>query len=304
MKKVDYSETYKLIQPLVNTNIKGSSRLARIISKLFIPKPEKNGVVIKTIYDFELLVDPVKDIGVERSLYYLGTYEQGTLHIIKNILTGGNTFVDVGANIGLMSVFASQIVGKSGRVISFEANPDTKKILEYNLSLNNIGNVTTSGFALGSENGEGKIYTNLHINRGSASLLKSENSGENYPVKIIRLDQFKEIDLSEIHLMKIDIEGYELEALKGSEEILKRINAPMLIIECSKERENYNGSADEIYHYLKKLNSYRFFKLKKSKEKISELIEIKTAGELPSHSNIFCFLEKQIAELPGSIFGK
>ncbi len=251
-----------------------------------------------------MLVDPVKDSGVERSLYYLGTYEQGTLHIIKNILSEGNTFVDVGANIGLMTVFASLMVGKKGRIISFEANPDTKKILEYNLSLNNISNVTTSGYALGSAAGEGKIYANLHINRGSASLMKSESSSANYPVTIIRLDQYKEMDLSEIHLIKIDVEGYELEALKGSEEFLKKTNAPMLIIECSKARENYNSNADEIYDFLKKINSYSFFKLKKNKEKISELVEIKSVDELPFHDNIFCFLNKHISLLPQRIFSE
>ena len=63
---------------------------------------------------------------------------------LKNILKEGDTFVDVGANIGLMSIFSSFLVRESGKVFSFEPNPITNNILKENIELNNLSNITIS----------------------------------------------------------------------------------------------------------------------------------------------------------------
>lgn len=302
MKKVDYTRIYPILQPLMRINLRGTMRLAKIISGIIIPRGDEKGVIIKTLHGFYLQVDPLKDRGVERSLYYLGTYEQGTLHIIENILSPGDVFIDIGANIGLMTVFASLIVGKQGNIFSFEANPETKKILDHNLELNNISNVITSGYALGSERGEGKIYTNWHINRGGASLMKSDKSTDYFPVEIIRLDQYSKINSTRINLIKIDIEGYESEALKGCGDILKLQDAPMLIIECSNAGKDFQPEKGDIFKYLKEMNQYRFFILRKGSERISTLKEITHPSQVPHHSNIFCFLNTHLSTLPAKIF--
>ena len=85
----------------------GSGRLINLISKIFIPKP-KGPRLVHTIYGFDIIcMDPVNDKGVERPLYLTGTYETGTLSVIDKCLREGDIFIDVGANIGLMSIFSS-----------------------------------------------------------------------------------------------------------------------------------------------------------------------------------------------------
>lgn len=301
MEKADYTRTYRLLKPLADINIRGVRRITKIISSLLIPKGNKNGVVIKTLHGFYLCVDPLKDRGVERDLYYLGDYETGTLTIMDHILRPGNIVVDIGANIGLMTIFASVRIGKNGKVYAFEANPETKKILDSNIKLNDVSNVITSPYALGAESGQGKIYTNWHINRGGASLLKSNLSSDYFPVEIIRLDQFSGMNDLKTDLIKIDIEGYELEALKGCGAILNSPQAPMLIIECSNAGKNYQPEKGDIFQFLTSRNKYRFFVLTRGSERKSPLKEITHPRQVPHHSNIFCFLNDHLTLLPANI---
>ena len=109
---------------------------------------------------------------------------------MDKLLNGGDVVIDVGANIGLMSIHASLNVGKSGKIYSFEANPETAKLLLKNLALNNIKNVSVIQKALGSDKSTGKIYSNWHINRGGASLIKPAIESEFFDVKIIPFKDF------------------------------------------------------------------------------------------------------------------
>ena len=95
--------TRRFISTIRDINLKGSGIIAYYLSRLLIPKA-KSQVVIDTIYEFKIKVDPVIDNGVERAIYYYGTYEKGTLDVIGKILKEGDTFIDVGANIGIMSL--------------------------------------------------------------------------------------------------------------------------------------------------------------------------------------------------------
>ena len=146
MKK--YTLRHSLISFMQDIDIKGIRRIAHYLPELLLPKPV-GPLILKTRYGFYLMIDPVKDNGVERSIYYTGTYEKGTLFIIGNILSEGDTFVDVGANIRLMSLFATSIVKDTGKIIAFEPNPETMRILKSNIELNNASNIETSYYALG-----------------------------------------------------------------------------------------------------------------------------------------------------------
>ncbi|MCC7298596.1 MAG: FkbM family methyltransferase, partial [Bacteroidia bacterium] len=236
-----------------------------------------------------LLIDPTVDKGLESNIYYTGTYEIGTLRLIQKYLAPGDTFIDVGANIGLMSIFASQCVGNAGSVLSFEANPDTLKILNQNISINNINNIKTSGIALGSQVGKGKIFSNLALNRGSASIVTHAEGSASYEIEIKPLDELLEPNQT-IHLIKIDIEGYELEALKGMTNLLSSKNAPKLIVECGEKIEGVESSKESVFRFIKSINNYKIYKLIGGKGKLSKMVEITTESELPMHDNMICII--------------
>ncbi|MFC2101764.1 FkbM family methyltransferase [Bacteroidota bacterium] len=301
MKQVDFTRTYSLIQRSVFSRVRGSGIITELIGSLILPKPHEE-VIAKNHYGFKLRISPATHKGIERSLYYTGTYEKGTLFILSQILREGDLFVDVGANIGIMAIYGSILVGESGKVIAFEANPETKEILDDNIKINRATNIETSPYAVGSERSTGSIYLNTAVERGAASLIKSEASSDFHPVEIIPLDEYENLKGKKIRAIKIDIEGYELEALKGSGLILKGTDPPILILECSETRQNLNATTADLYNYIKEVNLYRVFKQRSGKERISKLVEITQANQLPRHDNIYCFPEREIATLPLKTF--
>lgn len=293
---------HKLISFLQDFNIRGFRKISHHLPNILIPKP-KNDLIIKTIHGFYLIINPVLDNGVEKSIYYTGTYEKGTLHILKKVLKENNVFVDIGANIGLMSILSSSIVKNKGCVYSFEPNPNTYKILKENISINNISNIELSRYAIGNKSESSVIYDNLESNRGSSSLIKPEVETDKYDIEVVRLSDYFENKDIKIDLIKADIEGYELEALNGAIEILKRDNPPMLIVECSEIRDNVNdNNREELFNFITKVNKYKIFKLQGGKSRKSKLIEISNKENMPMHDNIFCFTYSHLNIIPKNIF--
>jgi FkbM family methyltransferase len=286
-KRVNHLKKYLLLSKIWDSSMIGKGTLSRFLSKFLIPNP-KDAIISKTIYGFDLLINPAIDNGVEHSLYYFGTYEKGTLNFIKTHLTEGQIFFDIGANIGLMSIFASYCVGKSGKVYAFEANPETAKLLKYNIELNNISNINIVDKAAGNNTGKITIYNHWTGNRGGATLIKPDKETESFEVDLIKIDTVDEYLSINIGMMKIDVEGFEMDVLKGLEKILRKDNPPKLIVECSADRNNNYDSVYEIYNFVKKINKYKVYKLSKGKERFGELVEINSATDLPKHDNIFC----------------
>jgi hypothetical protein len=107
-------------------------------------------------------------------------------------------------------------------------------------------------------------------------------------------------DVRYVKLMKLDIEGFELEALKGAHHVLKRADPPMLIIECSADVHADHPAM--LYNMLLSMNAFRFFKAAGGKERKSKLIEIVDESMLPSHDNIFVCTETQKRGLPKELF--
>jgi len=288
----------RLFQNISNTNIFSTAKGVRYLSYLLLPTP-KQRIIAETVNGFSVWVDPAFDkSGLEHDIYYLGTYEKGTVSVMECFLQPTDNFIDVGANIGFVSLTAAKIC-THGQVFSFEANPDTFKILQENIELNNFKNITPFAIGLGSQKGILKIYPNtLKNNRGGASMVQSDlNKGESgVDVNVECLDALTN-QIPSAAMMKIDVEGFEMEVLKGATNLLSGKNAPALIVECSESRSNLNFSAVDLYKYLLQINSYKIFKLQLGKERKSKLVEVKNESDIPFHDNLFCFLPEQVSRL-------
>ncbi|MBN1353346.1 MAG: FkbM family methyltransferase [Candidatus Omnitrophica bacterium] len=159
-------------------------------------------------------------------------YEPDVQACLRRILGPGKVFVDCGANIGFFSALAAGLVGEKGRVIAIEANPEESELLERNLRINGL----EPGLhcALTSEPGEvdflipyrKNIYSSLRITKYfDKSLFNSVK------VEGRRLDDvIKERALAGVDLVKIDLEGAELEVLQSSPYLLGELR-PVIITE-------------------------------------------------------------------------
>jgi len=119
-------------------------------------------------------------------------------------LRKGDIFIDVGANIGLMSIFASKVLGNKGLVYSFEPEPGTFSILKKNIEINLIRNIRIYNIGLGEKRNKSRIYTNPYAGRGSASLIKplNQNNSKRYEIQIETLDNFiLEHDVTDVKML-------------------------------------------------------------------------------------------------------
>jgi len=258
-----------------------------------VPSPV-GPTVCSTIFGVDMLVDPVFDKGLERSIYYFGEYEAGILSVLRNLLRKGDVFLDAGANIGFLSCIAAHFVGNSGLVYAVEPHPEIYRMLKYNIHINKLRNVRPLNIALGAEVSKARIYDNFSINRGSASLIRPEGASEELgeEVEVTTIDTLiKNKQLRIPTLIKIDVEGFELEILKGAKTLLSGSQAPMLCVEYSDLHPQHGGITRDIYRFIKSVNNYSFYKLRHGKGIPSELVKISEEQELPYHDNIFCFRE-------------
>jgi len=251
-----------------------------------------------------MLVDASQDKGLEQAIYYYGIYEAGTLRVIKKSLRVGDTFIDIGANIGLMSLTASQMVGGSGCVHAFEPVPAMYAILQENISLNKARNITSHKKALGSKQELRTIFERMDVNRGAASLIPPNNvSGDKYDAYVDTFDNFSGVhNIRQVRMLKIDVEGWELEVLRGAKNLLSTNDAPILCIEYTYSHPTFGGEPLDIYKFMKNINNYKIFRLNKGKELISSLQEVKSEDYLPRHDNLFCFLPNHLKEIDRKLF--
>lgn len=260
----------------------GRDYLIENLPKWFL-KPASGEVTVKTRFGFSIHLDPTFDKNIENVIYQRGVYEQGTTEYIRETLKPGDCFVDVGANIGYLSLVAAAAVTNTGEVHAFEPVASTFKLLDRNKALNNFDQLFTYGFALGNSTENVTIYPEEE-NRGGASIIEKRSSnGQDIQVK--RLDDL--VLSKKINMLKVDVEGFEWEVLKGAEQTIKK-DLPILIVEYSLGLEN-KFSSHEMLKWLQSNFSYKAYRFTKGKERKSKLAPCisKTVG-LPEHDNIIC----------------
>ena len=160
-------------------------------------------------------------------------YEPDVRAALLHFLKPGDTFVDCGSNIGYFSVLAGNLVGPNGRVVAVEANPVTLRLLERNLAVNRFGKAVHC--ALTSSPGEvdlfmprkgGDVYSSLR----KGGLINGEDV-ECYRVSGRTLDDVvASLGLERLDLLKIDIEGAELDVLRSAPYVLQNLR-PVILCE-------------------------------------------------------------------------
>jgi len=185
--------------------------------------------VVKTRYRFQYIADLGDWLG--QFVYLTGVYEPPTAQVIFELLKPGDTFIDVGANSGFFTLLASRRVGSAGRVLSFEPVPSMRKRLLANISLNAMGNVIAHDVALSNTEGTLPLYEGPEGHKGISSLRHIDNAALTIEVEIRPLDTFKG-DLSELKLVKIDVEGAEQMVLEGMSDIINT-HHPYIVIEIT-----------------------------------------------------------------------
>ncbi len=161
--------------------------------------------------------------------YWLGSWEANLQETLVNELHPGDVFYDVGAHVGFFSMIASRLVGDSGRVFSFEPSARTYALLARHLEMNRIDNVEACEAAVGEHTGVARFEPGGEV--GTDRVV--EAGGQE--VDMISLDDFVFAQgKTPPSVMKIDVEGHEVQVLQGARRLLREFH-PELIIEIHSE---------------------------------------------------------------------
>lgn len=185
----------------------------------------------------------------QRWTYIHGRYpEPHITALLQATLRPGDVFVDVGANIGVHTLLAAHCVGPEGMVIAIEPNPHSYRLLRDNMALNRLDWVTTHEMGLGRERGtaqlsDGETMSVLSNLRGTTS------DAPGGSIRIARGDDLlQQIPSTACGICKIDVEGYELEALHGMTDFLATHPHMAYIVEVTDSwLRELGGSAQALF---------------------------------------------------------
>lgn len=285
---------------LEDKKLPGSWKTRNLLKKITSNTQGTNNIICSTSHKLYIAISPNNDEGIDKSIYQTGSYELGTQYILESILKPGDRFIDIGANVGLMSLVAAKTVGPTGRVDSYEPIPEIASLFSESIRINKFKNINLHRLAIGSISSTMAIYKHPEVNKGSASLAWTSSTENAVETEIKTLDNIAFLDTKKpISMIKIDVEGWEFEVLKGADKILSSDEKPNLCIEFSLLHPLQGGTHREMYEFLSE-RGYIGYVLESSKSSKSLLIEV-SSDALPTHDNIFFFPRKNIESISGYI---
>jgi FkbM family methyltransferase len=205
--------------------------------------------------------------------------------LCRDYLKSGENMIDVGANIGTLTLASATAVGKNGKVFSFEPHPKIYQFLLKNIELNKIKNIQSYNIAVSNKN-ETVFFSDM-ISDDQNKVLQN-NCGIKIEAKT--LDYF-EFYKNRISLLKIDVEGYELLVLQGGEKTIEHTDCIYLeMIESSYHEFGY--SSGDILNFLS-VHGFEIFIIKdKQITKISNDTKLGKGHHILAIKNINDFLER------------
>lgn len=190
--------------------VRGAGVIANVIKRIYLRKPRPPVEVDSR--GFRMRLEPAECIDGE-VLFFPQIYDHHELAFIESCLEPGDTFLDVGANIGVYSLAASARVGNTGSVLAIEADPYNHEKLTLHLRLNGADNVRALHLGVADRRERLRLGINATGNRGGNSFLRGENAVgvdvECHPL----LDVLRQEGVGRVAGAKLDIEGMEYRVL-------------------------------------------------------------------------------------------
>lgn len=171
------------------------------------------------------------DYATGATIANIKAYEPLVASEIKQRLSPGDTFIDIGANVGYHAMLAASIVGKNGRVLAFEPLPNNCELLDLSIAENGFDHVTLYPHAVGEKDDTLTLmvvgmYSNAHL---QTSIEGSIHHTDELSVRVVALDNFL-ADIDRIDMVKMDIEGVEPLAWRGMENLIRKFR-PLVLTE-------------------------------------------------------------------------
>jgi FkbM family methyltransferase len=212
--------------------------------------------------DVTVFIDPSN--GIENQMIW-GDYQSDVSRVIRYFVRPGDFCVDIGANTGPVTLLLAKLTGPTGKVLSIEPGPPYYKRLQTNLELNPQLKEVVETLNIGVSDSDGTLLWAVDPEHTwNAGFL---NVTEGTSVPVTTLDTcVQQTGWSKLDFVKIDVEGMELEVLKGSQETLKKFRPIVLFetMELFRESRGFDIFL-EMENLLRGLN-YKLYDLTEARE--------------------------------------
>lgn len=184
-------------------------------------------------------------------VYIFGVWEPLLTAFLRRRLGPGRVFVDVGANLGWFALDASTIVGPSGGVVAIEAAPDLVSHLTSQISANRLTNVRVINHAIGARAGWVRILPGPSTHTGLTRVAEVDSPNFDDVAARTLPEVLRPSELQRCRAIKIDVEGYEFDVIKGLVTILPLIPPDAeLIVEVAPSRAPHITAPEELFSVL------------------------------------------------------
>ncbi len=189
----------------------------------------KDKKYIKCIQGNLMILD-LNDFGISKELAVSSIREKVATEYTYKILKRGDIVVDIGANIGYYALLEARLVGDNGLVYAIEPAPHNLSLLTQNCKINNYKNILVYECAIGNNDGETTLFISKKHNWNSMIVREELEIVDQINVKTYKLDTFLE-DKKIPTYIRMDVEGFEYEIIKGMANLLSRDIPLRLFIE-------------------------------------------------------------------------
>lgn len=205
---------------------------------------------------------------IGKALLHFGVYDLALTEVLWRLLETGNRVADIGANIGYFSLIMGHRVGAYGRVYCFEPHPQLQK--KWSQHLRRWTQCQLFPIGLSSSKGEMNLYIpqDFNKNEGVASLEKKDGA-QVIKVPVQTLDEL--LAGTSVDLIKIDVEGHELEVFKGAAKTLETVSHILF--------EDFDGEKSEVVAFLRD-HGFQVFRIHKGFRGV-QLLDVEESGRLP-----------------------
>lgn len=201
---------------------------------------------------------PLNDF-VGRAAYYCGDLDPKLTWLCKQIVSPGDTVLDIGANFGILTTYLARLVGANGMVHAVEPNPIVCACLQRTLDRNQMTHVRAHSVALGSTPGQLELRV-PYGNAGGGSLIRRHDPlhCNAVSVPVHTLDSVvASCGITNIRLIKIDVEGFERDVIAGGESTFRLLKPHSVVFEAN-DSSNHSQSDREVLSLLLEFG-YRVF---------------------------------------------
>lgn len=234
-----------------------------------------------------ILADLTRPFGL--SLYRYG-FPEPEADLLRKLLRPGDVFVDGGAHIGVFTLLAAALVGETGRVVSCEPVPENMRLLEANIALNGFGWVDTHQVALGEQAGQADLFS---FGAGSAlsSYAPATHAGSHrLAVEVRTLDDVAGSFGARVRLVKLDVEGAEVLAMRGASSLLQA--KPDFLLEVEPEHLARQSSSVAELEQLFAEAGYRGFEIRRSGP-VVVLVPMESWRRPPGNPNVLASVRSE-----------